>query len=415
MRKTAGKANAHPLPAGGEESIPPEVFGRVVSLRRDLHRHPETSWNETTTAEALDRRLTGLGLEPRRLCGTGVVADIPGVKDGPLVALRADIDALPVTEKTGLPFASEISGAMHACGHDGHAAMLVGAAELLLADPPPGPVRLIFQPAEEEGTGASALIEAGALDGVVAIFGGHLDVHFPAGTIFVTPGPVAASTDLLRIRIVGRGGHAARPHEAVDAVVVAGHLVLALQHVVSRGIDPAESAVVTIGRLEAGTAANVIAGSALLEGTVRALKPEVRARLLAEVERVARATAAVHGATSEIEFEHGTPPVVNDEPATQLARKAAERIVGPGRVAPLPAANLAGEDFGFYQERVPGCYVRYGARPPGPAHPNHSGGFDFDEAALGWGAAWLAEVARVAGRTAREGAPGRDPGRKGGA
>ncbi|MGH7571241.1 MAG: M20 metallopeptidase family protein [Gemmatimonadota bacterium] len=373
----------------------------MISIRRDLHRHPETSWNETATAERIERRLVEIGLEPRRVCGTGVLADLPGKEDGARVALRADIDALPIAEETGLPFASENPGVMHACGHDGHAAMLLGAVELLAVDPPPGPVRLIFQPAEEVGTGAKALVEAGALDGVTAIFGGHLDVHFPAGTIFVTPGPVAASTDLLRVRITGRGGHAARPHEAVDAVVVASHLVLALQHVVSRGVDPAEAAVVTIGRLQAGEVANAIAGTALLEGSIRAFKTEVRESLLAEAERVARATAALHGATAEVEIEDGTPPVVNDELVTNLAREAAERVVGPGRVRPLPGANMAGEDFSFYQERVPGCYVRYGARPAGPAHPNHSSRFDFDEAALGWGAAWLAEVARVAGKGSR--------------
>jgi hippurate hydrolase len=382
----------------GSRPLPVELHGRMVSIRRELHRHPETGWNERETAERIERRLAELDLDSRRVCGTGVLAEIPGRSGGSRIALRADIDALPITEETGLPFASENPGAMHACGHDGHAAMLLGAAELLAGDPPPGPVRLIFQPAEELGTGAGALIEAGALDGVAAIFGGHLDIHFPAGTIFVTPGPVAASTDLLRIRIAGRGGHAARPHETVDAVVAASHVVLALQHVVSRGIDPAEAAVVTVGRLQAGEVANAIAGAAFLEGTVRAFKAEVRERLLAEADRIARATAALHGAVAEVEIERGTPPVVNDERATALAREAALEVAGPDRVAPLPGANMAGEDFSFYLERVPGCYVRYGAQPSGTAHPNHSNRFDFDEAALGWGAAWLAEVARVAGR-----------------
>jgi hippurate hydrolase len=395
-RKAADPVRSPPIPA--------ELSGRLVSVRRDLHRHPETSWNETGTAERIERRLADLGLDPRRVCGTGVLVEVQGVGEGVRVALRADIDALPIAEETGLPYASRNPGAMHACGHDGHTAMLLGAAELLAVDPPPGPVRLIFQPAEEVGTGARALIEAGALDGVAAIFGGHLDIHFPAGTIFVTPGPVAASTDLLRVRIVGRGGHAARPHETVDAVVVASHVVLALQHVVSRGVDPAEAAVITIGRLQAGEVANAIAGSAVLEGSIRAFKTDVREWLLAEAERIARATAALHGAVAEVEIERGTPPVVNDERTTALAREAAVRVAGPGRVAPLPGANMAGEDFSLYQERVPGCYVRYGARPSGPAHPNHSSRFDFDEAALGWGAAWLAEVARVAGRGLRSGA-----------
>lgn len=398
MRKTARNKTLDSVSPGGQRPIPDKLYDRVVSLRRELHRHPDRSWHETATAERLEDGLAGLGLEHHRICGTGVVAQIPGAGDGPMIALRADIDALPITEKTGLPFASENPGTMHACGHDGHAAMLMGAAELLAGAPPPGPVRLIFQPAEEVGTGAKALIEAGVLEGVAAIFGGHLDIHYPAGMIFVTPGPVAASTDLIRIRVVGRGGHAARPHEAVDAVVVSSHLVLALQHVVSRGIDPTEAAVVTVGVLRAGEVANAIAGTAILEGSIRAFKTEVRERLLAETERVARAIAALHGAAVEIDVEGGTPPVVNDERVTDWAREAAERVVGPERVAPLPGANMAGEDFSFYLEHVPGCYVRHGARPAGTAHPNHSDRFDFDEAALGWGAAWLAEAARVAGR-----------------
>jgi hippurate hydrolase len=400
MKKAARKDAADPE---GSEPLPAGLQGRMVSTRRDLHRHPETGWNEARTAGRIEQRLAELGLSTRRVRGTGILAEVPGQGGGARIALRADIDALPITEETGLTFASENAGVMHACGHDGHAAMLLGAAELLTADPPPGPVRLIFQPAEEVGTGARALIEAGALDGVAAIFGGHLDIHFPAGTIFVTPGPVAASTDLLRIRIAGRGGHAARPHETVDAVVVASHVVLALQHVVSRGIDPAEAAVVTVGRLQAGEVANAIAGSALLEGTIRAFKADVRERLLAEAERIARATAELHGAVAEVEIERGTPPVVNDERATAWARAAALEVSGPDRVAPLPGANMAGEDFSFYQERVPGCYVRYGARPSGPAYPNHSSRFDFDESALGWGAAWLAQVARVAGRELERG------------
>lgn len=400
MKRAVRKDAADP---GGPGPLPAGLHGRMVSIRRDLHRHPETGWNETRTAGRIEQRLVDLGLRPRRVCGTAVLVEVPARGQGARIALRADIDALPIAEETGLPFASENPGVMHACGHDGHAAMLLGAAELLAADPPPGPVRLIFQPAEEIGTGARTLIEAGALEGVAAIFGGHLDIHFPAGTIFVTPGPVAASTDLLRIRIAGRGGHAARPHETVDAVVVASHVVLALQHVVSRGIDPAEAAVVTVGRLQAGEVANAIAGAALLEGTIRAFKADVRERLLAEAERIARATADLHGAVAEVQIERGTPPVVNDERATALAREAALRVAGPDRVAPLPGANMAGEDFSFYLERVPGCYVRYGARPiSGEAHPNHSSRFDFDEAALGWGGAWLAEVARVAGSDLEE-------------
>ena len=384
---------------GDRPAVTQDLQERVVTIRRELHRHPEPSWEERGTARRIEGWLDELGVSHRRVCDTGVVAELPGQADGPRIALRSDMDALPILEETGLPFASENLGAMHACGHDGHAAMLLGAAELMADDPPPSPVRLIFQPAEEVGTGAKALVEAGVLEGVAAIFGGHLDIHYPAGTIFVTPGTVAASTDLLRIRLSGGGGHAARPHEAVDAVVASSHVVLALQHIVSRGIDPSEAAVVTIGRLHAGEVANAIAGTAVLEGTIRAFKPDIREHLLAEAERIARATAALHGAMAEVEIENGTPPVVNAEGVTNMARDAALRIAGPERVAPLPSATMAGEDFSYYQDRVPGCYVRFGARPrTGEAHPNHSSRFDFDEEALAWGTAWFAEVARAAGR-----------------
>ncbi|MCA8926344.1 MAG: amidohydrolase [Planctomycetes bacterium] len=383
--------------------VPPSVFARMVDLRRDLHRHPELSWEEERTATRIAAELERLGLSVRRVAGTGLIADLPGAAPGPIVALRADTDALPVHEQTGLTFASEREGVMHACGHDGHSSMLLGAAELLLAGPPPPcPVRLLWQPAEERGAGAVALIEAGALEGVELIFGGHLDRRFPAGTLIVSEGPVNASTDTFRVEITGQQGHGARPHETLDAVVAGSLLVTSLQTVVSREVNPAHPSVLTVGTFQAGTAGNVIAGQALLEGTIRAQDPEVRQHLIASLKRIGQAIGMLHGAKVEVSVKDGTPPVINPPGATAIARRAALEVTDPELVVPLPNANMGGEDFAYYLERVAGCYIRYGGLVPGrESFPAHSSQFDFDEAALGCGAAWLARVAVLGGEHLR--------------
>ena len=383
--------------------VPPSVFARMVDLRRDLHRHPELSWEEERTATRIAAELERLGLSVRRVAGTGLIADLPGAAPGPIVALRADTDALPVHEETGLTFASEREGVMHACGHDGHSSMLLGAAELLLAGPPPPcPVRLLWQPAEERGAGAVALIEAGALEGVELIFGGHLDRRFPAGTLIVSEGPVNASTDTFRVEITGQQGHGARPHETLDAVVAGSLLVTSLQTVVSREVNPAHPSVLTVGTFQAGTAGNVIAGQALLEGTIRAQDPEVRQHLIASLKRIGQAIGMLHGAKVEVSVKDGTPPVINPPGATAIARRAALEVTDPELVVPLPNANMGGEDFAYYLERVAGCYIRYGGLVPGrESFPAHSSQFDFDEAALGCGAAWLARVAVLGGEHLR--------------
>jgi hippurate hydrolase len=381
-----------------EEPVPRPVFERMVALRRDLHRHPELSLQEERTATRILEELAELGLEGRRVAGTGVVADVPGRAEGPRIALRGDIDALPIEEETGLPFASERPGVMHACGHDGHTSMVLGAAALLLDEPPPLGVRLVFQPAEEVVKGAAAMVREGVLDGVAAIFGGHLDRHFPAGTVVITDGPVNASTDLFTIDIHGRGGHGARPHEALDAVVVGSLLVTSLQTIVSREVNPAHPSVITVGSFEAGTAPNVIAASARLQGTIRAQGEEVRTHLARSIARIAQAIGQLHEAAVDVEVTRGTPAVINSPAMAALAREAARAMAPPPRVEPLPTANMGGEDFSFFLERVPGCYVRFGAQVPGrESYPAHSSLWDFDERALGTGAAWLAAVARTAG------------------
>ena len=381
------------------------LLERIVSLRRELHQRPELSGQEAGTARVVARVLDELDIPHRTgVAGHGVVADLPGPAGVPRVALRADMDALPIQEETGLPFASLHDGVMHACGHDGHTAMLLGAAALLARDRDlPAPVRLIFQPSEELGSGARDMIAAGALDDTAFIFGGHVDRHFAPGSIVVTEGPVNASSDTFTIEIVGQGAHGARPHESIDAVVVGSLMVMALQTIVSREIDPAWPSVVSIGRFDAGTASNVIAGRAKLEGTIRAQHPDVRRQLSASVKRIAESIAQLHGARIAVAIVEGTPPLVNSPEMASLAHAAAEQVVGGGNIQPLRTANMGAEDFSYYLARVPGAYVRFGGQVVGrEGFPAHSSKFDFDEGALAVGAAYYDAVARLAGRTLRE-------------
>ena len=380
-------------------------FEQMVAIRRDLHRHPELSGQEKRTAARVCAVLDELAIPYRRgVAGNGVLADIPGPAGVPAVALRADLDALPIREETGLEFASVCDGVMHACGHDGHTSMLLGAAALLVREKGlPAPVRLIFQPAEEIGAGAADMVAAGALQDVGMVFGGHLDRHYATGTIVVSEGTVNASTDTFHIKVTGKGTHAARPHEGVDAVVVGSLLVIAIQTIVSREVNPAHPSVITVGRFDAGSAANVIAAAARLEGTIRAQDPEVREHLKAAIQRIVEAVGHLHGAGAALEFRDGTPAVINAPEMATLARQAAVAVAGNGNVVKLKTANMGGEDFSRYLDEVPGCYVRFGAQVPGrEGFPAHSSKFDFDERALGVGAAYYRAVARLAGERIRE-------------
>jgi len=274
--------------------------------------------------------------------------------------------------------------------------MVVGAAALLIDDPPPCPVRLLFQPAAELGEGAGAMIEAGALDDVDYVFGGHVDLHYPTGTIVAMSGCLAASTDDVEVQVRGRQAHAARPHEGADALVAAADLVVQIQRFMAREVDPGEPAVITVGQMEAGVAPNVLAGSALLRGTIRAQTPATREQLIAGLERLAGAVAAAHRVEMRCTTIPGTPPIVNTEETAVPLRLAATEVVGEAGVGRLKRPNLAGEDFAFYLERCTGGFVRLGAQPSDwDGTGAHSGGFRFDEAVLPIGARFFHRLCHV--------------------
>lgn len=371
----------------------------LVALRRDLHRHPELSFAETRTAEALERALATLEPESiQRVAGTGVVARFRGrTRGAPVVAVRGDIDALPINEETGLPYASINPGVMHACGHDVHASWAVGAAHLLAQQPAAGDVIVVLQPAEELGTGAAAIMASGVLDDVAAIFGAHVDRRFVVGEIVAQSGPLAASADTFEIELTGRGAHGARPHESADPVVCAAAIINGLQTIVARRVNPATPAVVTVATIHAGSALNVIPDRATFGGTLRAVDPTTRALLGDEVRRLAEGIASAHGLTASVTLTLGPPPVVNPERPAAWARTAVESVLGASALVPLGTTNMAAEDFSFYMERIPGCFMRVGARMANePVIPAHTSQFHAAEESLFVGAAVLAEAARVA-------------------
>jgi len=389
------------LPEAVERQFSSELREHLIALRRELHRHPELAFQEHATAERLLAGLASIGVtDVRRVRETGIIARVPGrVRGEPSIAIRGDIDALPIQEATGLPYASSIPGVMHACGHDVHATWAVAAAALLVADPAERDVLVVLQPAEEIGRGALAILESGALDGVRAIFGGHVDRRFEVGQVVADDGPLAASGDVFQIELVGQGAHAARPHEARDPIVAAAAVVMALQTVVARRLNPATPGVVTIAAMHGGSAPNIIPDRATLTGTVRAIEPDSREIMLRAVDELARATAAAYGVEAHVSIDRGTPPIVNPAETTAWARQAAVSVLGAANVVPLGFLNMAAEDFAHYVERIPGCFLRIGAREPGGVMiPAHASTFYPSEDAIFVGAAVLAEAARTAAR-----------------
>lgn len=397
----SGVADRVRVPAGLERLFPPELVERLLVLRRDLHRHPEVAWQEHRTAGRLHEELEALRpIRLERIAGTGVVARIRGRDTGaPAVAIRGDIDALPIDEATGLAWTSERPGVMHACGHDVHAAWTVGAACLLAENPADGDVLIVLQPAEETGKGATAVLETGILEGVAAIFGAHVDRRFAVGQVVAEVGPLAASADEWEIELIGSGAHAARPHEAADPIIGVGALIGALQTIVARRVNPADAAVVSIGTVHAGTASNIIPDRATLTGTLRAIKPETRRLLHEELRSIAEATAATHRLQARITIDSGPPPIINPAEPIGWARNATTALLGEGALVPLGFLNLAGEDFACYLENIPGCFLRIGAREDGGAEiPAHTPRFYAAEESIFIGAAVLAETARIASR-----------------
>ena len=379
-------------------AAPPDIAARVIELRRHFHRHPELSYEEVATARVVMRELDRLGI-PHEYGGEGggVVGRLTGRADGPVIALRAEMDALPCTERTGLPYASETPGCMHACGHDAHMAMVLGAAAMLRAAPPEGTVLFVFQPAEEKGNGAAVIIASGLLEGAEAIFAAHVTHHYPVGEIMVSEGTITAHSDPFMIRVRGKGGHGARPHEAVDAVVITSLLVTAIQTLVSREINPVYPSVVTIGSIRAGSAANVIAEDAVLEGVIRTTRADARQHLMDGLHRMAGAFGDVHGAAITVEFGDGSPPVVNTARETAIARHTARHVVGDRGIVEQEYPSMGAEDFSLYLEHTPGCYVRLGARQPEDDYvPLHSPLFTVDEAALAIGTAFFDRLAHEA-------------------
>lgn len=391
-------------PAAACDRFTADELSRLVALRRQLHRHPELSWKEYATCDRLAAMAQSLGGEVQRVANTGVVARFRGREAGaPVVAVRGDIDALPIQEETGLDYASAVPGVMHACGHDVHATWAMAAAMLLARQPARGDVLVVLQPAEEVGAGAPAILASGALDGVAAIFGGHVDRRFDVGQVIAESGPLAASADSFAITLVGRGAHGARPHESADCVVAAAAVITALQTIVARRLDPAAPAVCTVGSVHAGVASNVIPESATLTGTLRAMDPATRNTLTDEVQRLSRAVAEAYGVRAEVTVERGTPPIVNPVREAAWARQAATSVLGEGAVVPFGITNMGGEDFAFYMERIPGCFLRFGAREPGgPSTAAHSPRFHAADGAILVGGAVLAECARVASEALSE-------------
>jgi amidohydrolase len=355
----------------------------LITWRRDLHQIPELGHQEVETAEYLAARLEAMGLQPTRLTATGMIADIDGRRPGPVLAVRADMDGLPLTEDSGEPFASRHPGVMHACGHDGHMAIVLGvAAELAQRRDFPGRVRILFQPSEERPPGgAPDMIAAGCLEGVDGILGLHVWNSLPVGTVAIRPGVMMANADTFRIVVHGRGGHGSEPQNTRDAVVIAAHIVMALQTIVSRRVNPMAPAVVTCGTLHAGTTFNIIAETAEIEGTVRTLDEETQALIIDEIRRTAELTAAIYGATAEVDYRKGYPLVRNHAGVATRWREA----LPPGVSVVDMDPSLGGEDFAYYLHHRPGAFLFLGARPDGEGYPHHSPHFRFSEASLAVG------------------------------
>jgi amidohydrolase len=377
------------------ENLIAKYRDEIILNRREFHRIPEPSGKEFKTSALIRKKLLGMGLKPQAIAGTGLVAEIAGAQPGKTVALRADIDALPLVEKTGAAYCSQHEGFMHACGHDAHIAILLGAARMLLElkEELRGRVRLIFQPAEENSAGARAMIAEGVLNGVDTIFGLHVWSGLDAGKISVEAGARMASADFWYIDIKGKGGHGGMPHDGVDALVAGAALVSSLQTLVSREISPLDPAVLSIGEFRAGTLPNIIADSAYLSGTSRAFSSAVREQIPAAIKRIAEHTAAAYRAEIKLRYDFGSPALENDPACSDIAARAVKKIMGEDALT-LMEKTMSGEDFADYQQVVPGVFAFLGIRNGEQgAYPQHSSFYTIDESVLPQGAALAVQYA----------------------
>ena len=380
------------------KEIADKLTPRLIEIRRHLHSHPELSGQEYQTAAYISEVLSSCGLQVQELVGkTGVVAELVGVEqDSRLLAIRTDMDALPIHERTGLAFASQHRGIMHACGHDVHTTVGLGTAMLLsqLGEPLPGDLRFLFQPAEETAQGANWMVRDGVMNGVDSIFSLHVFPTIPGGSVGIRYGALTAAADDLELTIIGESGHGARPHEAIDAIWIASQVITTLQQAISRTQNPLRPVVLTIGKIEGGRAPNVIADRVRMLGTVRLLHPETSAALPAWIEQVVAGVCQTYGAKYELNYGRGVPSVQNDLALTQIVESAAQEAWGSDRVQILLEPSLGAEDFSIYLDHAPGTMFRLGVgHADRPNYPLHHPQFEIDETAIVTGVVTMAYAA----------------------
>ncbi len=366
-----------------------KLHSQLVQWRRQIHQHPELAFQEILTSTFVSKKLTEMRVEHQTdIAKTGIVAIIKGSQTGPVLAIRADMDALPIYEENEVSYCSQHDGIMHACGHDGHTAIALGTAYYLSQHQHDfqGTVKIIFQPAEEGPGGAKPMIEAGVLKNpdVDAIIGLHLWNNLPVGTVGVRSGALMAAVECFRCKILGRGGHGAMPHQTVDSIILSAQIVNALQTIVARNINPIDSAVVTVGELHAGTALNVIADSAKMSGTVRYFNPSFAGYFSTRLDAIIKGICEANGATYELDYWQLYPPVVNDLHITNLVRSVALEVVETEAGVMPDCQTMGGEDMSFFLQEVPGCYFFLGSANTnlGLDYPHHHPRFDFDETVL---------------------------------
>ena len=362
----------------------------VIRLRRDFHMHPELGFEENRTSGIVRDYLNDLGIETRVMAKTGVVGEINN-GGNKRIAIRADMDALPINEENDVPYRSIYPGKMHACGHDAHTAMLLVTAKILSQMEFEGNIRFIFQPAEEGLNGARKMVEEGAIDGVYSIFGLHVWANLPSGNIAISPGPVLANVDLFRVVIKGKGGHGASPHETVDPIVASSYIISSLQSIVSRNVDPMKSAVITVGKINGGTAFNIIPENVEFEGTVRTFDEDVHNLIEKRISELIENEARAFGAKGKIEYKHLNYATVNDERLAIIGRRVAARIMNVVEQEP----DMGGEDFSEYARIIPGLFAFLGTRneEKGIIYPHHNPRFNVDEDALIYGVAFEVNMA----------------------